>query len=267
MPIRTPAQTLSIQGTDAIAFAHAQFSCNVRALALQRWQFGAWLNPQGRVRSLFHLMHTGDDALLLLLRGGDAQALASELQPFVFRARLTLQPAEDLWLQDAPARPLHELVESADGYVLGCGGHAIAVRTAAGDDAHRREREIDLGWPWLPASLAGELLAPSLSLMRLAAVSLDKGCYPGQEIVARLHYRGGSKRHLYTVSLGGNPAPDSVLSRTDGVRLQLLNVAPAVAGSRALAVLPDAALQPWDGAPQQAHFGGLTVSFEQRWDL
>ena len=69
------AETLLIEGPDALAFAHAQFSSNVQSLAIGAWQFSAWLNAQGRVRALFHLARLDEQRLLLLLRGGEAAAL------------------------------------------------------------------------------------------------------------------------------------------------------------------------------------------------
>ncbi|NMW23796.1 tRNA-modifying protein YgfZ, partial [Rhodanobacter denitrificans] len=71
------------------------------------------------------------------------------------------------------------------------------------------------GWPWLPTQLLNELLPPALSLQRLHAAAIDKGCYPGQEIVARLHFRGGHKRHLHRVTLSQAANAGDVL-RSDG---------------------------------------------------
>jgi folate-binding Fe-S cluster repair protein YgfZ len=85
MPTPYPAETLLIEGPDAIAFAQAQFSSKVSSLATGHWQFSAWLDPQGRVRALFHLARLADDRLLLLLRGGSAAAVVDALQRFVFR--------------------------------------------------------------------------------------------------------------------------------------------------------------------------------------
>src|SRR6185312_11690713 len=61
------------------------------------------------------------------------------------------------------------------------------AQSAARCRRHGRRAQILLGWPWLPASALDVLLPPALSLHRLQAVAIDKGCYPGQEIVARLH--------------------------------------------------------------------------------
>ncbi len=85
-----PAETLLLEGPDAGAFAHAQFSSKVDGLAVGRWQFSAWLDAKGRVRALFHLARLEPQRYLLLLRGGDAAAMVEALQRFVFRSRVRL---------------------------------------------------------------------------------------------------------------------------------------------------------------------------------
>ena len=85
-----PSQLLEIAGADAVAFAHAQFCNDVRALANGHWQWNAWLSPQGRVCAFFLLLRDGDERLRLLLRGGDAETLRAALARFVFRAKVQL---------------------------------------------------------------------------------------------------------------------------------------------------------------------------------
>lgn len=210
-----PAQTLLIEGPDAIAFAHAQFSSPVTSLTVDHWQFSAWLDPQGRVRALFQLARIADDRLLLLLRGGQASVMADALRRFVFRSGVSLTAMPARTLSTGPAQPLHELRTDNDLFSFGCGTHALEISIAGPGDNNWRLPQIQMGWPWLPESQLNELLPPALSLQRLHAAAIDKGCYPGQEIVARLHYRGGSKRHLHTVELS-QPAIAGESLRVDG---------------------------------------------------
>ncbi len=243
------AETLTIQGPDALDFAHSQFSSDVRALQPGHWQFSAWLNAQGRVRLFFQLARLDDQTLMLLLRGGSADQFKQSLQPFVFRSKVHLTTRSDQFIADAPALPLHAIDATdpvgPDGTALswGCGDHGMQLLTGLPDSTHWRLRQIRLGWPWLPqALLDGELLPTAISLMRLQAASLDKGCYPGQEIVARLHYRGGSKRHLHSVSLPFRSPADGVLRTEQGHPVVLLDSVPTGAETEGLAVIPDQAL-------------------------
>ncbi|PWK92935.1 YgfZ/GcvT domain-containing protein [Fulvimonas soli] len=236
MPSHYSAETVSIEGADAVAFAQAQFSSNLAALETGRWQFSAWLDPQGRVRALFHLARLADERLLLLLRGGEAVALAGALQRYVLRARVRLAAGSALPLGTSEAMPVHA-VEAGDGVLrFGCGTHSLVVG-AQRDDAWRLP-QIRAGWPWLPSAALDTFLPPALSLDALHATALDKGCYPGQEIVARLHYRGGHKRHMQHVVLS-RPLPPGSLLR-DGVReIVVLDAMPAGDGCEALAVMHD----------------------------
>ena len=213
MPTPHSTETLLIEGPDALAFAHAQFSSDVQSLAIGAWQFSAWLNAQGRVRVLFHLVRLDEQRLLLLLRGGEANAMCEALRRYVFRSRLAITTAPWHVPSTDAAHPLHETRIAPDGIVLGCGTHGLRIAAHGESDAQWRLPQLQLGWPWLPASTLDDLLPPTLSLHRLHAVAIDKGCYPGQEIVARLHWRGGNKRHLCNVRLSRDAASGTPLHR------------------------------------------------------
>lgn len=238
MPISHPAETLLLEGPDAMAFAHAQFSSKVSQLATNQWQFSAWLDPRGRVRSFFHLARLADDRYLLLLRGGDATRMARELQRFVFRSKLELTALPARALTTGPALPLHDVANDDETLSLGCDTYSLMITAEARDDNWRLS-QLHAGWPWLPSQALNELLPGALSLQRLHAVAIDKGCYPGQEIVARLHFRGGHKRHLHRVTLSQAANAGDVL-RHGGLDVgRLLDVVATDDGIDALAVLDD----------------------------
>jgi len=237
MPSTYSAELVSIEGTDAIAFAQAQFGSNLASLADGQWQFSAWLDAQGRVKYFFHLMRLDGQRLRLLLRGGEAQALAAELQRYVFRAKAYVAALPVQQLATVEPMGLHAVVEQDDTLVLGCGSHGLKL-AAQGDDDWRLP-QLRAGWPWLVRGTAAELLPAWLDLGALDATALDKGCYPGQEVVARMHYRGGSKRHLHRVRLSQALAPGSVLGVDGRTPIQLLDVVEVAAAAEALAVVHD----------------------------
>lgn len=239
MPIPCPAETLLIEGPDALAFAHAQFSSNVQSLAVGRWQFSAWLSATGRVRALLHLARIDEQRLLLLLRGGEAQAMGEALRRYVFRSRLTIAASPWNVMSTDTALPLHEVRTAPDAVVLGCGTHGLRIAVDGAGDAKWRLPQLQLGWPWLPASMLDTLLPSALSLHRLQAVAIDKGCYPGQEIVARLHWRGGHKRHLCNVQLTRDATPGGMLCSDGNDVGVLLDVIGDGTRIDALAVLND----------------------------
>lgn len=235
-----PAQTLIIEGPDAIAFAQAQLASDVASLAVGAWQWSAWLNPKGRVRALGHLLRTGEGQLRFVLRGGTATAMAQGLAPYVLRKRVRLTPDAPALLVDAPPRPAGTLEWDDDAITLGLDGYAMRIAHGTSDAAQCwRAHAIARGHAWLPENTLGELLAPSLSLQQLGATDLGKGCFPGQEIVARLHYRGGCKQHLRHIESAAPLVPGSTL-RVDGSAAGTILDSVSEAGiARALAVVRD----------------------------
>jgi folate-binding protein YgfZ len=208
--VRLPGhRMLLLAGRDAIAFAQAQFCNDVTALADGNWQWSAWLSAKGRVIALFMLQRENSETLRLLLPDADPQALAAGLQRYVFRSKVTISPEPgfllggvlggaqgdaisdlDITLAGIPQRRLHRLGEPAQG----------SVRDG---DAQWRLLDVRHGIPRLPATAVESYTAHMLGLDALGALALKKGCYPGQEIVARTHYLGRSKRSLQRLVLAG----------------------------------------------------------------
>ena len=231
------AQTLSIEGADALAFAHAQFASDVTTLAVGHWQFSAWLDAQGRVCALFQLARLDEQRLLLLLRGGDAGKIATALRRYVLRSRVAIDIAPWLTIATTDAMPIGEVRVSTNGVTLGCGNHGMLLQTSGAGDDRWQSPQRTAGWPWLPPSTLDTLLPPALSLQRLHAVAIDKGCYPGQEIVARLHWRGDHKRRLCAVTFD-QPLPPGASLRRDGHEIGVvLGIDDGLARCDALAVL------------------------------
>jgi len=197
------AQCIEISGADARAFAQAQFAGDLRTLEAGHWQWNAWLEAKGGVRALMHLADAGDGRLLALLRGGDAQSLCAMLRQYVLRAKVSLQ-ASDAWHRCAgPQLAFGTFVLESDAIGFGYGEYSLWLKrkdaSSAGAQAASEDTlrlgDIRNGWPTLPDGNHA-FLPPALGLEHLGAISFGKGCYPGQEIAARLHYRGGHKLRL-----------------------------------------------------------------------
>jgi folate-binding protein YgfZ len=233
-----------IEGPDARRFAQAQFSGDVGSLAQGQWQWNAWLDAQGRVQALMHLADLGDDRLLAILRGGSAEMTRAGLAHYLFRAKASLA-ARTFSGHVGGALAMGRVdVDMGDTIAIGYGDRSLQVTApdaASPDEAAAnawRLADIRAGWPVLPAGDA-RFLPPALALERLAAVSLDKGCYPGQEIVARLHWRGGHKFNLCHVCGPTILVPGATLESADGP-LRILDCAMAEGRAEALVVAPTA---------------------------
>lgn len=218
--IISPATVLTLDGADASAFAQAQFCSDVAALADGQWQWSGWLDAQGRALYFFALLRLDSERLMAWLPAGDAQAFAAQLGRFVFRTRVSLAaPAGWALVQPSGMTPAPQSwLAAGDGYALDIGvGESRLVSlqpdTSAPVDKAAiqswRLADIKDGLPLLATEASGMFVPQALGFEALGAVSHDKGCYPGQEIVARLHFRGGNKRHLYRVAIEGDVMPVS----------------------------------------------------------
>lgn len=246
-PLQTFAcmtSTLVIHGPDACTFAHAQFTSNVQALVPGQWQWSAWLDARGRVQFLFHLARTDEHTLVALLRGGDAARMAEGLRRYVFRSRVTLESGAPAILGQGPSLPAHRIDTDGRSLAIGLDDHRLVFPGAPDDPGAWRLQAIRRGEPWLPDSLLCTLLPPALGLRRLGALSLDKGCFPGQEMAARLHYRGGHKHVLVHMALPQpvHTGPVSIeagmaIERTPENIVQVLDCMPAGKACEALAVV------------------------------
>jgi folate-binding protein YgfZ len=157
---------------------------------------------------LFALLRFDAQSLWLLLPDADSDALRTALQRFVFRSKVTLAVRDDRHVSAAfaaPASTSGARIGNVDAIELDMGTPgsprrlAIGERTApVDDDAAARWTSFDLahGLPRLDASQVEQWTPQQLSLDRLHAYSVKKGCYPGQEIVARTHFLGQAKRGL-----------------------------------------------------------------------
>jgi len=238
---------VSLQGPDALAFAQAQFANDLATLAVEHWQWSAWLNPKGRVIGVFMLCRIAEDDLLLVLADGRADEIASQLQRFVFRRKVRIAVRSDVYAggcfgaagTDEPAR----LRAAGDGWNFDLGGPDLprCLRVAgapfpdeAGFALKWRQADLRLGLPRLDESPAEQWTPQQIGLDRLAAYSVKKGCYPGQEIVARTHFLGKAKRAAQLVRV----PPGTVVGAELHTDAQVAGTIACVAGDLALAVLP-----------------------------
>lgn len=203
-------QVLALHGPDAVRFAQAQFMSDVAALADGQWQWSGWLTPKGRVVALFALLRLDAERLWLVLPDVAAEALAAQLKRFVFRSKVVVEARPELVVSGSfKASGTAQGAASAmgdDGSVAldlsGDGGsRTLVISTAPAvedPDAQAAWRSFDIahGLPRLDAAQADRWTPQQLSLERLRAFSVKKGCYPGQEIVARTHFLGKAKREL-----------------------------------------------------------------------
>ena len=250
---------LSLEGRDAVAFAQSQFMSDVSRLAPGHWQWSGWLTPKGRIVSLFALARLDDSRLLLLvLSANDPQALATRLKGFVFRSKVSIDVRDDLHVtgaftapQSASGAQLSGTLETGIEFDVGGQGQPRTLRVVSEASvepdpaALSRWHAQDLahGLPRLPADQLEQWTPQQLSLERLNAFSVHKGCYPGQEIVARTHFLGQAKRALMRLQGDSVGELDEVMAGAPPTADGEASVRPVgqiicASGNEGLAVMP-----------------------------
>ena len=242
---------IALEGVDATAFAQAQFANDVVALAPGYWQWNAWLTPKGRVIALFSLLKQSEDRLLLLVPDVDTKVMATQMQRLVFRRKLKVEARSDLQVSGAFTAPVTAgnarigIVDEVIELDYGDAGQPRVLRIAPGINAPLdaqaclQWKQYDLlhGLVRLPVEQREQWTPQQLSLERLPAFSVKKGCYPGQEIVARTHFLGKAKRGIVLFEAGaaveagmevseGERAVGTVISVSDGDKPLALAVLP-----------------------------------------
>jgi len=239
-----------LEGPDALAFAQAQFANDVVSLAPGHWHWNAWLTPKGRVIAVFALARRTDDSLWLVLPDHPAGDFAEALRRFVFRRKLKIAIPDGIAVNGtfaAPTLARGSALGDADGVLEfdagGDGGaRAWRIGPAAAEDAASQAAwqvaDLRHGLPRLPASQREQWTPQQLALDRLSAYSVKKGCYPGQEIVARTHFLGKAKRSLQCFTADGAIVDGAPVRDGDRDVGEVACVAPDGTGSVMLAVMP-----------------------------
>ena len=242
---------LRLSGADAEAFAQSQFANDVMALEPGQWQWSCWLTAKGRVQAVFALLRQAPGELLLVLPDGGALELGQALARFVFRRKVALAVDTAAVCGQLAAHPAAAGSRAAigdDGVIAldwsSDGGARTLWIGRAGDqddDGGWRQADLRAGLPRLDASQQETWTPQQLGLDRLGGYSVRKGCYPGQEIVARTHFLGKAKRATQVIDgLAAGAAPGDAVQHGDATLGQLA----CVAGPVALAVMP---LEPVEG--------------------
>jgi folate-binding protein YgfZ len=242
---------LGCSGADAAAFLQAQTMNDLRGLVDGQWQWNGWLSAKGRVICLFALWRRSQNEYLAILPDFPAAELQPLLQRFVFRSKLRLAVEDGFEVlgefgATVSGGPPDFAQEQGPGWRFDFGGDALAralllvPRDAGaapdpGFEARWRAADLAHGLPRLDAGQREAWTPQMLSLQRLKAFSLAKGCYPGQEIVARTHYLGQAKRELALLQ-GQLPAAGAAVTDREGRGVGSV-VSTSTEGNCALAVL------------------------------
>jgi folate-binding protein YgfZ len=197
-----------IRGDDAAPFLHGQLSADIAGLNEGAATFACYCSPRGQVLGLL-LVGRVRDGFLVVANAELLPGMLQRLQMFVLRARVVIDPASDLSVyglqQGAQPGGSHGDFEPAGvglRYRLG-----PAKLTSAEDGEQWKAHELGRNVVWLGAETRERFIPQMLGLDRIGAVSFSKGCYPGQEIIARARYLGKVKRKPLLLRVPAELAP------------------------------------------------------------
>lgn len=182
-----------VSGLDAEKFLQSQLSSNVAALAPKDVQLSSWCAANGRVIGLGWLYRTAE-GFCWIVAADTAEAIIAGLNKYRLRAKVSITGGNDADTVAVGSESSLLGVQLADGRSLGFAKNAEFAAAPAHFLARWYQRDIELKIPW---NGGGERFLPQmLGIERFAGLSLKKGCFPGQEVISRLHYKGMLKRSL-----------------------------------------------------------------------
>ncbi len=200
---------LEVSGDDALSFLQGQLSSDLNAREAGEGQLSSFSSPKGRVLAMPRLLRTGA-SFRLVVPAEISDAFAADLSRFILRARvrITPLPARISGLMEAGSPPM----APAGGWVLALPDPSsslwIAIdpdlnaSTPPGDGWQEISRgdwerlEVEAGLPEIFEATRDRFVAQMINLDLLGGVSFTKGCYVGQEIIARAHHLGRIKRRM-----------------------------------------------------------------------
>ena len=203
--------SITVSGPDAFEFLQGQLTNDLRRLDAQATLLCAWCNPKGRVICLMTVAKTAD-GYSLSIPTDLTEDIIKRLTMFRFRSKVEFEI-----LPDSTPVNMSENIES--------------------------------GVPWVGLEQSEKFTPHMLNLDLLDAISLDKGCYTGQEIVARTHYKGASKRRMLRFESETPVSVGDKVSCSDRDIGEVLNVAE----NDLLAVVPT------DKANQELSINGIAL--------
>lgn len=219
---------IRVAGDDARAFLQRQFTADLSAISSDKASPAAYLSPKGRILANFLLLQQ-KESFLLVLSNDLVGTIESRLRMYVMRDKVEVGTVTDFVIEgtfdcggvkeENLELPPHEYDVTFNNQTITVRlpGHKerfFVIRPAVHSEHEEFDKALDLwkmadiqsGIPLISADLSEKFVPQAINLDLTGAISFTKGCYPGQEIVARLHYRGGVNRRMVRaqVALGTN---------------------------------------------------------------
>ena len=227
---------IKVTGEDASTFLQGQFSNDINLLNESNSQLNSYNSPKGRMYASFRLFKN-DNVYFLLLPQEIIEPIIKRLRMFVMRSKVVLEDLSDSWKAiglSGPAikKEITQIPEDTDGVVHdgptsfirvpGLDTRVLIVgpneeidkitndlieKLTPTDSNHWKRLDIHAGLPNIYSTTQESFVAQMVNLPQVNGVSFTKGCYPGQEVVARMHYLGKLKKRMYRIVINSDTAP------------------------------------------------------------
>lgn len=231
---------IAVNGADAVSFLQGQITTDVSRIDAGHSRIAGYCSPKGRLLTLFRIFQR-DGTYYLQMQGENLTATLDRLNKYVLMSKVTLEDASNTLVRfgfsgphaedeagrilgDIPAA-IDEVLQNRDLTITRVPGvHPRFEIVGPPDAAQKLWSELDVraapvgsevwtlleilnGVPSIYADTADEFIPQTVNLDLLGGISFDKGCYTGQEIVARLHYRGTVKRRMHLLRCAADAPP------------------------------------------------------------
>lgn len=225
---------IEVAGEEAESFLQNLLTNDIRTLTANTAQLSGFCNPKGRLLSLFYVIKR-EQNFLLVLATDLAESIAQRLNMFKLRSKVDITVSPELkvmgYLSQAPLTNQAidfwsgvslngELTIYLPGHlhrylVISSGETTIKEESQIGAENLWTSADIKAGLPMVYLQSKEQFTPQQLNLDIVGGVSFKKGCYPGQEVVARLHYLGKPSRRLFLAQLKTVDIPEPNLKVAD----------------------------------------------------
>lgn len=224
---------VEVRGSDAGSFLQGQLTQDALSMSPTEARAGGYCSAKGRLLANFVMLHPEEQTWWLIMHSGLVESVAKRLKMFVLRAKCTVSARGDLavlgvvadglpvWKVERVQRldcPSDDLTGSnhtpaddagAEWHIGWWAGRRLVVHPAAASPQEGgaaalgdwQTGDLAAGWPWIEPATVEQFVPQMVNFELLGGVNFRKGCYPGQEVVARSQYRGTLKRRMALFAL------------------------------------------------------------------
>ncbi len=226
MTSTTQLKVIKVSGADAAAFLQGQLTNDINQLA-GCWQFFGYCSPKGRLLSSGFLWRDTDN-FYLAMHAEIVTNIIARLRMYVLRSKVELAELTLVAVIELGNNEFGVYDFKNGEHILRCRSHAIRLTLATPSDAPNLEHKpmselwddllVSEGLPLISPPITEEFVPQMVNLELLGGVSFKKGCYTGQEIVARMHYLGKLKQRMVCLAVSAD-SPEQLKQIVVGAKL------------------------------------------------